>query len=190
MWAYLPNAVTLFRFVLGPFLGYCIVQRWHVAALVALLIAMASDFYDGYIARRYDLTTPSGTFLDPLADKVVILSAFLGFYTRGLVSLWAIFIVLGRDILVTGLRSVVVLWGYELRTLLIAKGKTALQFVGLVLLLILQCVQQYGIVPGLFSFAMYNMIFNGVVFGVVGATAASGVAYIFGVVNGWALRKV
>ena len=105
------NKLTMLRVALIPV--YLIVLYWGFAgatyaALAIFVIASLTDFVDGYIARHYDQTTDFGKFMDPLADKVLVLSAMLWFCQAGRLPAWAVAIVVAREFAVSGLRLVAV----------------------------------------------------------------------------------
>ena len=76
----------------------------HPAALVIFIVASITDAYDGYYARKYDQVTPEGKFLDPLADKILVSSAFISFALMGIIEFWMVGLIIFRDLFVTGLR--------------------------------------------------------------------------------------
>ncbi|HIT31893.1 MAG TPA: CDP-diacylglycerol--glycerol-3-phosphate 3-phosphatidyltransferase [Candidatus Enterenecus stercoripullorum] len=105
------NKLTMLRVALIPV--YLVVLYWGFpgAAYVALaifVIASLTDFVDGYIARHYNQTTDFGKFMDPLADKVLVLSSMLWFCSVGRLPAWALVIVVAREFAVSGLRLVAV----------------------------------------------------------------------------------
>ncbi len=99
----------------------------HWIALGAFVIAAASDFMDGYLARRMGLVTPLGKLLDPLADKVLVCSAFVWLSVSGLCPLWVTVLILAREFLVTGLRQIAVEAGRVMSADRLGKWKTGLQ---------------------------------------------------------------
>ncbi len=103
----LPTQLTLVRIVLTFFImGLLFVPGWvpKTVALALFLLASATDWLDGYLARRWNQTTPLGALLDPLADKVLILGIFLAFVQLRLVPAWMVLIIALREFLVTGVR--------------------------------------------------------------------------------------
>ncbi|HEV8117684.1 MAG TPA: CDP-diacylglycerol--glycerol-3-phosphate 3-phosphatidyltransferase [Thermoanaerobaculia bacterium] len=105
----LPNGLTLFRIFLVPFLVVVLLTKFEgreIVALTIFLIATATDFLDGYLARRRGEITTFGTLLDPIADKLLISAAFISLVEVGLVPAWMVVVVVGREFAVTGLRSV------------------------------------------------------------------------------------
>ena len=105
------NKLTMLRVALIPV--YLIVLYWGFAgatyvALAIFIVASLTDFVDGYIARHYNQTTDFGKFMDPLADKILVLSSMLWFCQVGRLPAWAVAIVVAREFAVSGLRLVAV----------------------------------------------------------------------------------
>ena len=95
-----PNLVSLSRMLLIPFLVVLIVQnRWGSAALLAAILGI-SDFIDGWIARRFNQVTKLGSLLDPLIDRVFVISVLLAMVIGNVISLWILIGFIGRDIMV------------------------------------------------------------------------------------------
>ncbi len=99
----------------------------HPSALIIFIVASFTDAYDGYYARKYDQITPEGKFLDPLADKILVSSAFISFAMIGIIEFWMVGLIIFRDLFVTGLRMAMERRGLPLVTSTIAKAKTATQ---------------------------------------------------------------
>ncbi|MCX6874410.1 MAG: CDP-diacylglycerol--glycerol-3-phosphate 3-phosphatidyltransferase [Verrucomicrobia bacterium] len=126
----LPNTITLCRLVLTAiFVGgtvlECTVGHW--IALVAFVIAAISDWFDGYFARKYGMVTPLGKLLDPVADKVLVCSAFVYLSASGGCPVWITVLILAREFLITGLRQIAVEAGQVLAADRLGKWKTGLQ---------------------------------------------------------------
>ena len=105
----LPNALTLLRIFLVPFLVVVLLTKFDGRETVGLLIfltAVATDFLDGWIARRRGEITTLGTLLDPIADKLLISAAFISLVELGLAPAWMVVVVIGREFAVSGLRSI------------------------------------------------------------------------------------
>ncbi|MFV1981142.1 MAG: CDP-alcohol phosphatidyltransferase family protein, partial [Rhodothermia bacterium] len=139
---HLPNSLTISRILLTPvFLVLILVDTFlgQVLALSVFVIAAVSDYLDGMIARRYGSDSDLGRYLDPLADKILVLSAFfvLPFLLPGAVPWWAVIVIAIRDIIVTMLRAVAISKGTPLKTLPLAKSKTAVQLTFLILVMLL-----------------------------------------------------
>ena len=91
------------------------------------IIASITDAFDGYYARKYNQVTPEGKFLDPLADKILVSSAFISFAILGEIEFWMVGLIIFRDLFVTGLRMIIESKGKSMITSNIAKVKTASQ---------------------------------------------------------------
>lgn len=105
----LPNAISLFRVLMVPVLMVFLLLDWHAYDLYALgvfVVAAASDWLDGYIARRREQTSTVGAFLDPLADKLLVTAALVCLVDVDLLSAWVAMVVIARELAVTGLRMV------------------------------------------------------------------------------------
>ena len=128
----LPNAITLSRLVLtAVFVAGTTFDSvlGHWIALVSFVIAAISDFVDGWLARKLGLVTPMGKLLDPLADKVLVCSAFVYLSTQGSVGCpaWVTVMILAREFLVTGLRQIALERGQVMAADRLGKWKTGLQ---------------------------------------------------------------
>jgi CDP-diacylglycerol--glycerol-3-phosphate 3-phosphatidyltransferase len=136
----LPNQLTVLRIILSPVFIYFFLsdQNWmKQASLLIFIIAALSDWYDGWLARKFNYITNWGKFWDPLADKILTSSAFIAFSIVGLVPLWMVLIIISRDLLITLLRIFSDKFGLVFVTSYYAKWKTLLQMVFLYYLLIL-----------------------------------------------------
>lgn len=100
MLRYLPNALTLSRLILAAPLGILILRQNYEWALVVGLLAAASDALDGFLARRLNVLSRCGAALDPIADKVLITVAFLGFAQVGLIPWYLAAVVIARDLVI------------------------------------------------------------------------------------------
>jgi CDP-diacylglycerol--glycerol-3-phosphate 3-phosphatidyltransferase len=105
----LPNALTLLRIFLVPFLVVVLLTKFdgrEIVGLVIFLTATATDFFDGWLARRRGQITTLGTLLDPIADKLLISAAFISLVELGLAPAWMVVVVVGREFAVSGLRAI------------------------------------------------------------------------------------
>jgi len=136
----LPNLLTLFRIFVTPlfFILFFYFPTKVFSLLASLLFALASltDFLDGYIARRWNLETSLGKFLDPLADKLLVAVALIMLIPLDRVPSWMVAVIIGREILVTGLRVVAVTEGLVISASRLGKYKTVLQILSVISLLI------------------------------------------------------
>ena len=129
------NKITIFRILLIPvflILAYMGQQYW---ALAVYIIACLSDMADGYIARHYNQISNFGKFMDPLADKVLVLAAMCFFIENGQMPGWAVVIVLFREFAVSGLRLIAVEQQRVIAAAWSGKIKTACTMVGLCVML-------------------------------------------------------
>ena len=103
----LPNGLTALRIGLTPlFLLLLFADTWYLKSLAFVVFSAASltDFYDGKLAREGNQVTPLGRFLDPLADKILVTSALVALALDEMVNFWLVLPIVGRDILITGMR--------------------------------------------------------------------------------------
>lgn len=135
------SKITLIRVVLIPFYMVCMYLSggksgpWMYLALAVFLVASLTDFVDGYIARHYGQTTDFGKFLDPLADKLLVIAAMAMYCEWGVFPAWALMIVLTREFAVTGLRLIAVQKGNVIAAGWSGKVKTASTMVGLCIMM-------------------------------------------------------
>jgi len=135
----LPNFLASIRILLAPLMfwvilnpnvftnnGFDITWNYYFASLLFVL-ASTTDFFDGFIAREWDQMTMLGAILDPLADKMLTLAAFLGLMMVGDASPWAIYIIIVRELFITGIRTVAVGEGLSVKASWAGKVKTVAQ---------------------------------------------------------------
>jgi CDP-diacylglycerol--glycerol-3-phosphate 3-phosphatidyltransferase len=135
----LPNAITLVRIAAIPvFLVFTYFESRLNSFIAALVYAVtaATDFVDGYLARRMNLVTVIGKFLDPLADKLIAMSALVMLVHLGRVGAWVVILILAREFAITGLRSIAMSEGIVIAAGQEGKYKTALQLAAIVFLLL------------------------------------------------------
>ena len=145
------NKLTILRIVLIPFFILCfyinaldqpfVIANFYTtyANVIGLLIfgiAAATDWFDGHLARKLDLISDFGKFMDPLADKMLTTAAFLIFINQGLLASWIVFIILTREFIVSGLRMTAASKGIVIAAGWSGKIKTVLQFTAIIALLI------------------------------------------------------
>ena len=136
----LPNQLTILRIILSPvfliFFLSDVIWMKQVSILIYIVAAL-SDWYDGWLARKFNYITSWGKFWDPLADKILTSFAFIGFAIVDLIPFWMVVIIVGRDVLITLLRIFANMKNYNFTTSYYAKWKTLLQMIFLYYLLIL-----------------------------------------------------
>jgi len=129
-----PNQLTLLRILLTPvFVALYLSPHasFRLWSVVIFILGMVTDWYDGWVARRWGFITKWGAHFDPMADKIFISAAFFSFVFRDLVPAWTVWVIVVRDVGVTFLRSYSELKGVPFRTSYAAKVKTFAQFVAL-----------------------------------------------------------
>ncbi|HEX5847324.1 MAG: CDP-alcohol phosphatidyltransferase family protein [Rhodoplanes sp.] len=127
----LPNLITIGRIMLVPALVWAIAAGEPKIAFGLFLAAGLSDAVDGFLAKRFGMSTDFGALLDPLADKALIISVFVGLGITGAIPLWLVVLVVSRDILIIGAVMLSLLLGkpVKVRPLLVSKLNTVVQIV-------------------------------------------------------------
>ncbi len=141
----LPNKLSFLRVLLIPFmvilyyfptLGIFDQEVGLYSLVIIFIVASLTDFLDGYIAKKYNLVTTFGKFIDPLADKLLVLAALLILNDLKIVPMWITLIILSREFIVTGIRLIAISEGKVIAASKLGKYKTASTMVALVLLLL------------------------------------------------------
>lgn len=151
----LASKITLFRVILIPlvmvfmYLSEELSNVWKWVSLGVFILASLSDFVDGVIARKCNQVTDFGKFLDPLADKLLVISVMCMFCQWGVMPAWALMIVLTREFAVTGLRLIAVGKGNVIAAGLSGKVKTASTMIGLALMIAFPVQPVVAIVIGI-----------------------------------------
>ena len=143
----LPNKLTVSRFILtAAFLVvFFTAWRYHeTVALVLFCVASLTDYFDGMIARRDKLITNFGILMDPLADKILVCSAFIAFVDRGWIPAWMAVIVVARELAITGLRLVAASKNLVLAAERFGKHKTISQIVVIIAALVKSSYVEWG----------------------------------------------
>ena len=143
----LPNILTFSRILLTPIFIICLFEDFngaHFWALVIFVFASVTDAYDGYYARKNNLVTDTGRFLDPLADKILVSSAFISFAIMNLIDFWMVGLIIFRDLFVTGLRLIMTRNGFTMMTSKIAKSKTLVQIAIIIFTLLFLSIKGYN----------------------------------------------
>jgi CDP-diacylglycerol--glycerol-3-phosphate 3-phosphatidyltransferase len=141
----LANALTTFRLLAAPVFVFLLVRETRTSLWIAssvFVVATLTDAFDGYFARRKGTITHIGRMLDPIADKVLISGAYLAFLSLGVnaVQAWMVAAIIGREVLVSALRSMAGRRGVIIHSSQLAKWKTGLQMGVALAILILMCV--------------------------------------------------
>ena len=144
----LPNILTLARVAAIPVVVVLLMSDSRASGMWAASIfglAAVTDFIDGWLARKWGIVTVLGKFLDPLADKLIVMAALIMLIPLGRVPAWAVFLILAREIIVTGLRSIASSEGIVIDASDLGKYKTIYQMVA---------------IPGLMLHYNYNWLFG------------------------------
>lgn len=170
----LPNKLTVFRIILVPFFVAALLlpslPYHYLIALLLFAVASYTDHLDGKIARSQGLITDFGKFLDPLADKILVISALVCFVQLQLVNVWLVLIVIAREFMVTSIRLVAVDSGKVIAANQWGKAKTVSQIVAVLLVMLFQ-----GILPFTGNEALFYWLGNGAVL----------ISVVFTVISGW-----
>ena len=128
----LPNKLSIIRVALIPVIVILLYQQSNACRIIAgalFIIASLTDFLDGFIARKYNLVTNFGKFIDPVADKLLVLTTLIMLLHRGQMEAWIIIIILCRELAVDGLRLVAVTQGKVIAASPFGKIKTTCQMI-------------------------------------------------------------
>jgi CDP-diacylglycerol--glycerol-3-phosphate 3-phosphatidyltransferase len=179
-----PNILTLLRILLTPLIVVLLMLQNSEALWLAtglFILASLTDWYDGYYARRFNAISKFGQFADPFADKILVLGTMTVLWYNGYIFAWVLGIVLGRDLLVTGMRILATRRKLELQTSRLAKIKTFALILAILSLLI-ELIYLSQITPGAFPTYRPNFIDPaGILFALAaGLTLLSGLHYIYG----------
>lgn len=132
----LPNKLTMGRiFAIPVFIIVFLMGFRYVAAIIFILAAL-TDMLDGHIARKYNLVTNFGKLMDPLADKLLVMSALICLAQVGDVAGWMVIIILGREFIITGMRQVAAAQGIVIAAGTTGKIKTITQMIAIPLLIL------------------------------------------------------
>ena len=191
----LPNQLTVLRIILSPIFLVLFLAPDPLLkqiSIIIYIIAALTDWYDGWLARKFNYITNWGKFLDPLADKVLTSTAFLAFAFLGILEMWMVIIIVIRDLAITGLRAYADYKGSGMSTSLMAKWKTFIQMVFIYYLLLIYTLitlkPVYEEYEKLFAILTNsNLIYFSMLFVTI-ITFYTGVTYIYS--NKHLIRKI
>ena len=136
----LPNKLTVVRMAIVPFFVATLLMsgsneslKW--VALILFVIASLTDFADGYIARKYNLVTNFGKFMDPLADKILTISGMICLIELGRIPSWIVIIIVAREFIISGFRLIVAENGVVIAANYWGKFKTTFQMIMIILMI-------------------------------------------------------
>lgn len=157
-----PNQLTVMRIILTPVFFFLFLTGeplYIQISLVVYLIAAVTDWYDGWLARKFNYITEWGKFLDPLADKVLTSGAFLAFVFIGVLDLWMVLVIILRDFLITGLRVYADFKKRSFTTSVLAKWKTFIQMAFIYYLLLFYTLRTVEYLNKNYA-AFFNAVLN------------------------------
>lgn len=186
-----PNKLSLMRILLvPPFIAFMLIDAIpfnYLWALILFAVASITDMIDGKLARKYNLITDFGKFLDPLADKILVASALICMVELGWAASWAVALIVAREFVVSGLRLVAV--GSKEKVVIAAgiwgKLKTAVTMAAIVIIFIMRLLCQFNLIGdanGVSSVAIQlpvSLIGNILIYISAALTVISGVQYVW-----------
>lgn len=136
-----PNKLTVARMILVPFLVVFMLTGWggegnRWICLVIFAAASITDWFDGHLARKYNLITNFGKFMDPLADKLLVCSAMICMIELGRLPAWVVIIIIGREFIISGFRLIAAENGVVIAANYWGKFKTVSQMIMIILLIV------------------------------------------------------
>lgn len=134
----LPNKLTILRIVMIPFFVFFLLTDFvpytNIIATVLFCLASITDFLDGHIARKYNLVTNFGKFMDPLADKILVCSAFICLVANDKIAAWIVIVIIAREFIISGFRLIASDNGVVIAASYWGKFKTNFQMFAIILL--------------------------------------------------------
>ena len=166
----LPNKLTMLRVIMIPvflvvLLSGIVPQPLNrIIAVIIFMAASFTDFLDGYIARKYNLVTNFGKFMDPLADKLLVTAALISMIQLGDIAAWIVIVIISREFIITGFRTIAVERGIVIAASMWGKSKTVSQMIMIIVVL-----------SGIFTGGFINAV---LIYISAALTIVSGVDYI------------
>lgn len=149
-----PNKLTVARIIMTPvFLAILLLEflpHRYLIACAVFIIASLTDMLDGQLARKNNQVTTFGKFLDPIADKILVIAAILYFLKMGISDVWVPMLILTREFIVTSVRLVASGSGKVIAASFWGKAKTVSQMAAIIIILLLQEAAQYALLPAAF----------------------------------------
>lgn len=190
-----PNKLTVLRIILVPFFMASLLipslpHRFLIAAAI-FGIASLTDHFDGKIARKYGMITDFGKFLDPLADKILVLSALVCFLQLGITDSIVVMLILAREFMVTSIRLVAIESGKVIAANNWGKAKTVSQIVAILVVLVLEYIKELiamkvipqsavaAVLPVDSLFVVFHIVCQAFLWISVVLTVISGIIYIW-----------
>ncbi len=171
-----PNKITVFRMFIAPlFLVIYFLDIEHKMLISALIFAVGAitDAIDGHLARKNNIVTNFGKFLDPIADKMLVTAAFLAFMQDGLCNIWIVMLMITREFAITSVRLIAAAQGVVIPANIGGKIKTVLQMVSLITVMVV------GEINTVFSLGIPLAVISNVMLGITAAVSIiSGMVYL------------
>ena len=164
----LPNKLTVGRMIAVPFFIAAYMLGYYLAACIIFIAASATDWLDGYLARKWNMVSNFGKIMDPLADKILVYSAFC-LMVPSQVPAWMLIIILAREFVVSGMRTVAASEGIVIAAGKSGKLKTVLQMIAVPLLIV---------APAFPGAAWLGMMAQGFLWASLVMTVYSGIEYV------------
>ncbi len=142
----IANILTTIRIILVPIFMYMLLEDYFIGAMIIFVVASITDFLDGYVARKLNLVTNLGKFLDPLADKILILAAFIALVEKGYIPSWSVLIIASRELIVSIFRAIAADKNIVIAASIWGKLKTVSQMISVILLISLLILQHKDII--------------------------------------------
>ncbi|MGE5364574.1 MAG: CDP-diacylglycerol--glycerol-3-phosphate 3-phosphatidyltransferase [Bacteroidota bacterium] len=182
----LPNQLTVLRIILTPVFFFLFMSDLPVLkqiSAVVFIIAAVTDWYDGWLARKFNYITKWGKFLDPLADKILTSAAFIAFVMMGVLELWMVVIIMFRDFFITFMRLYADIKGEGVATSIMAKWKTFFQMSFLYYLLLIYVLKTIDCIykgnEQLFARLADGQMVYYIMFLITMLTVYTGLAYLY-----------
>lgn len=182
----IPNSLTALRILLTPVFLILLFDEepfWKQIALVVYIVAALTDWYDGWVARRYGYVSRWGQFFDPLADKILSLSALFAFVHLDLIDGWMVWIITVRDLIITSLRSYAEWTDRPIVTSKSAQAKTFGEYIVIYYILILYVVSSVQFVNhdlrSVIESLMHPQVLFGMMLLVTISNIGTGIMYLF-----------
>ena len=168
----LPNKLTIARVIAVPFFIAAYMTGLYYVAFVLFILASLTDMLDGKIARKYNLVSNFGKIMDPLADKILVDSAFCLMVQDGTVPGWMLIVILAREFTIAGMRTVAASEGIVIAGGMSGKIKTVLQMIAVPLLLLTAALTETGV------YTYFNLAGQVFLWASLVMTVYSGVEYV------------
>ena len=182
----IPNSLTIFRIILTPVFVLLLLSDspfLKQLSLLVYIVAALTDWYDGWVARRYGYVSRWGKFLDPLSDKILAATALFSFAYLKLVDAWMVWIIVGRDFLITGLRSYAEWKDKPVITSKTAQAKTLGEFLIIKYILVGYVAGSIPVIRDDFGALLQTLMHPQVLFGMMLlvslSTIGTGIMYLF-----------